>query len=332
MLRFLFRRPVLAVGLLAAFWWAWPGAPDAPEPRVQAAVIAGGFVAIDGAHRIAEFSDDGTPQRELAARSIGADARIGGLGGGIGAVWRDGKQIAAALLDDDGAPKRVQRFGKRVHALCAGVASTEQRFAVAWTEADGKLWWVHGQTDAARALEVAELDAAADAGASRKLDRCWITGSKSRIALAYIDGSKLMALLCDPKRCAGPRRVRDLPKQSAVLGIGCANTSCVVATRDGNGIAAATWFDWPDKTVRTMPLPHAAPDTAVELVGTGAQVALAYATSNEPVVVTLDRAGALRTIWQGASDVVPSLAWSSGTLLVARIVDGKLAAAAVRTP
>ena len=82
----------------------------------------------------------------------------------------------------------------------------------------------------------------------------------------------------------------------------------------------------------TKPLRDASPDTRVELVGTGTQVAIAYATAGEPVVVAASRSGELTPIWQGAADGVPSIQWADGRLVIARHVGGELIGTVARVP
>src|SRR6187402_2327840 len=109
LLGFVSRRPLLSLGALAGLWWMWPDAPDTPPAApagapagVQAAVLADGFAAIDGARRIVDLDEGAHRRRELEVTGAPAGAYVVGLGGHIGLVWRDGRRIAVGLVDDDG--------------------------------------------------------------------------------------------------------------------------------------------------------------------------------------------------------------------------------------
>ncbi len=325
-LRFVSRRPLATLGVAAGLWWLWPdGASPPPPARLQAAVLADGFAAIDGGGRIAVLDAEARRGRQIAVARPPAGARVIGLAGHVGLVWRDGKRVAVAAVGDGGELEGITRFGKRVATMCEGVATNDQRFGVAWFEADGSIWFVHGPTSprgAAAALEPRQVGPA-------KADFCGIASAEDQIALLFTEGSRATLALCG-QRCAA-RRI-ELPRKSAVLGFGCARGGCAIATRGEGGAAQATWITPQGKSAWTRPLPHAGPGTPVTLAGTGAQVAIAYATANEPVVVAASPGGSIATVWQGAGDAVPSIVSSGGRLLVARTVDGEVTGSLVRVP
>jgi len=337
MARFVSRHPLVTLGAAAGLWWLWPASsspPPSPPPHAQAAVLAEGFAAIDGANRIVELDDAARRRREIAVTGAPSGGRVVGVADQIALVWRDGKRIALALVDPDGSLGRTQKFGKRVAGLCEGVASNEHQFGVAWLEADGSTWFVHGPTAArggalaAEALVEQITEPAADPA---KSGSCAIASADDKLALLISEGSRTTLTLC-ARQCGGARRI-ELPKKSTVLGFGCTRGACVVATRGAGGVVEATWVSAPQGRVEwTRPLPHASPDTRVSLAGTAAQVAIAYATSNEPVVVTASKAGAIETVWQGPADEVPGLVHARGRLLVARHAGGELAGSIVRVP
>ena len=342
-LGFVGRRPLVSLGAAAALWWLWPGgdpAPGAGRARVQpqAAALADGFAALADGGRLARFDHDAHRRRELVVREAPPGARVVGVGGGVGLVWRDGKQVAVALVDDDGRlGDRPQRFGKRVASMCGGVASNEHQFGVAWLESDGSVWFVHGPTAArGAAAEPGDGDGgglvAEAAGLPEGVagESCAIASAHDKIALLWTERGRTTLVMCG-RRCGSPGRVA-LPKGSEVLGLGCSRGGCAIATRGEGGGAALTWVTPKGRAQWTKPLPHAEPGTAVALAGTTAQVAIAYATANEPVAVTASSAGEIATVWQGAADGVPGLAHAGGRLLVARIVDGELAGSVVRVP
>ena len=336
------RHPLAALGAAAGLWWLWPASSSSPPPppHVQAAVLADGFAAIDGANRILELDDAAARRREITLIDAPAGGRVVGLGRRMGLVWRDGKQIALAAIDRHGYLESAQKLGKRVAAVCEGVASSEHRFGVAWREADGSIWFVHGPTGARgdapgeEALAeplVAEPLVAEPAADPAKSDFCAIASAGDQLALLVTEGSRTTLTLC-ARQCSSTRRI-ELPKNSAVLGFGCTRGACVVATRGAGGVVEATWVSAPQGRAQwTRPLPHARPDTRVALAGTATQVALAYATSNEPVVVTASKTGVIETVWQDAADEVPGLVYARGRLLVARHTGGELAGSIVGAP
>ena len=333
-LGFVSRRPLVALGAAAGLWWLWPASSPPPAPaRAQAAVLADGFAATAGGGRIALFGDEAERRREIAVRAAPPGARVVGVAGRVGLVWRDGKQVAVGVVADDGHLEGVSRFGKRVASMCEGVATNERQFGAAWFEADGSIWFVHGPTSPQGATESAGEAPGPTAellAEPAKADSCAIASAHDKLALLFTEGSRTTLVLCG-RRCEGARRV-ELPRKSAVLGLGCTRGGCAIATRGEGGATQATWVTPQGRAQWTKPLPHASPDTQVSLAGTGAQVAIAYATANEPVVVTVSPGGAIATVWQGAGDGVPSVVHAAGRLLVARSVDGELTASLVRAP
>lgn len=336
-LGFVSRRPLVALGAAAGLWWLWPASSPPPAPaRTQAAVLADGFAATAGGGRIALFGDEAERRREIAVRAAPPGARVVGVAGHVGLVWRDGKRVAVGVVADDGHLEGITRFGKRVASMCEGVATNEHKFGVAWFEADGSIWFVHGPTSPQGAAEPAgqpqlQLQLIEEPLAEpAKADFCAIASAHDKLALLFTEGSRTTLVLCG-RRCEGARRV-ELPRKSAVLGFGCTRSGCAIATRGESGAALATWVTPQGRVQWTKPLPHASPDTEVSLAGTRAQVAIAYATANEPVVVTVSPGGALAAVWQGAGDGVPSVVHAAGRLLVARSVDGQLTGSIVRAP
>jgi len=352
-LGFVSRRPLVALGAAAGLWWLWPSSSGPPAPaRPQAAVLADGFAALPGGDRIALFDEGAGRRGDLAVDDAPANARVVGVGGHVGLVWRDGKRVAVAVVGEDGQLEQPTKFGKRVASMCQGVATNEHRFGVAWLESDGSVWFVHGPTsprgageavgpgshgshgshgiEAIEALEALEATAGAPFAEPPKPEICMIASAHDKLALLYTEGSRTTLVLCG-RSCAAPRRI-ELPRKAEVLGFGCTRGGCAIATRAETGATLATWVTPQGRAQWTKPLPHASERAAVALAGTGAQVAIAYATANEPVVVTASPAGAIATVWQGASDAAPSLAHAAGRLFVARLVDGELAGSVVRAP
>src|SRR5262245_18964316 len=231
-LGFVTRRPLVTLGAAAGLWWLWPASSPSPAPgRAQAAVLSDGFAAIDGRGRIALLDEEAGRRREIAVAGAPAGARVVGLAGDVGLAWRDGKRVAVAVVDDDGRLEGTTRFGKRVASMCEGVASNEHRFGVAWFEADGSIWFVHGPTS--------PQEVAGEELRPAKADFCAIASAHDRIGLLWTEGSRTTLALCG-RQCTSARRV-ELPKKDAVLGFGCTRAGCVVATRSPDGDAQATW-------------------------------------------------------------------------------------------
>jgi hypothetical protein len=331
---------VIAAVTLAAYAPRPASAP--PRARPQAAVLGDGFAAIDGDNRVVELDREGVRRHALVVRGV-ASPRIVGIDGGLGAVWRDGRRVAAADVDRDGNVGAPARFGKSVQRMCLGTASNVHRFAVGWTEADGAVWIVFGPTSRTRgepaALEAEPVTGATtgeatgatlDPGGQALPTFCAVASAERKIALVWASDGKVSMSLCDRKCATFPTKVA-LGRDREVLGVGCVADACVIATRRGQAIEA-TWVSTRGKIAWTRPLRDAVPDTAIELVGTGTQVAIAYATPGEPVVVAAARTGELAPIWQGPADDVPSIQWADGRLVVVRHAGDALVSSTVRVP
>jgi hypothetical protein len=338
------RHKLLALCVIAGLWWRW----HAPSPQAashpQAAVLADGFAAIDSANRVVELDPGGARRRELTIRGV-ANPRLVGFGSGLGVVWRDGRQVAAADLDADGNPGKPARFGRNVQMMCKGTASNAHKFAVGWTEPDGAVWIVFGPTSSSSSSPGAWLpglegrdgfeatvvdDGQASGGELARPTFCAVASADRKIGLLWGEGNKISMALCDKTCPSIPTSVR-LEKGREMLGFGCIRDACVIAARDGRTVEA-TWVSLRGKPQWTKPLRDAAPDSQVELVGTGTQVAIAYATAGEPVVVAASRTGELAPIWQGAADEVPSIQWADGRLVIARHTGGQLVGSVVPVP
>jgi len=335
LLGFLRRHPLAVAGLVLA-WWLWPRSSPPPAPsRPQAAVLDDGFAAIDSSNRVVVLDDDGSRRRALSVSGI-TEPRLVGFASGMGLVWRDGKRVAAADLADDGRIGKPAKFGSNVQLMCSQTASNDHKFAVGWTERDGAVWFVHGPTAAsAEAQLIDEGSARLDenmpfAGELAKPTFCAVASAADKVALLWNDGDKVMTVKCG-KKCPNSVTRIALPKRHQPLGFGCTADACVIATREGNALYA-TWATERGKVLWTKPLRDAEPSGRVELVGTGAQVAIAYATANQPVVVAATRGGELAAVWQGEAEGVPSIQWSSGRLVIVRHVGGDLVGSVARVP
>ncbi len=321
----------VAVGI----WWWWPSSRTAVHrPMPQAAVLSNGFAATDGAgRRILTYDPEGT-QRAQVSVTLPAGTRVVGLGNGLGVVYRDGKRIVAAAVDDDGAIVGATRFGKNVQQVCAQTASNDHRFGVAWTEADGAVWFVYGPTRPADAQRV-ELPAAIAGGetgdAVAQPSYCAIAAAGDKTALLWRTGDRAYLVRCG-KKCDGLATPIGIDSRRVLLGFGCLRDACVVVTRAPDRSIDATWVASGGKLAWTQPLPGACGDTEVSIAGMKDTIAIAYSTGPEPAVVEATQAGKLTPIWRTAADpnAAPSVVWSNSKLFVVHQRAGELATAIVR--
>jgi hypothetical protein len=352
------RHKLLALCVFAGLWWRWHASSPPAASHPQAAVLADGFAAIDSSNRVVEFDPGGARRRELTIRGI-VNPRLVGFGSGLGVVWRDGRRVAAADVDAGGTPGRPMHFGKDVQMMCKGTASNAHRFAVGWTEPDGAVWIVFGPTSSSPSPSSSSSSSPSPSSASwlsglgsgelgdgieatvvddgqasgSELARptfCAVASADRKVGLLWGEGNKVSMTLCDKKCPSVPTAVR-LEKGRELLGFGCIRDACMIAARNGRTLEA-TWVSLRGKPQWTRPLRDATPDSPVELVGTGTQIAIAYATGNEPVVVAASRTGELAPVWQGAADEVPSIQWADGRLVIARHVAGHLVGSVVSVP
>jgi len=318
------KRTLIPIALVGV-WWLWPSSSHAPPHphRPQAAVLSDGFAVFEGnTRRITELDGDGAKRGERTVKVPG-DARIVGLPGGIAVIYRDGKQMVAAAVDDDGTLGKPQRFGKSVQKQCEQTATNDLRFGVAWTEADGAVWFVHGPT--ARADEGIAVETA------RQPSYCGIASAGANIALLWRDGDRVMMTWCGKSSCQYAKRI-SLDKKRMLLGFGCKRDACVIATRNPDKVTEISWVTGGGKVAWTKPLPSACTDSEVSIVGTDDAIAVAYSMGPEPIVSLARKDGSLTPVWQAAADpnTVPSIVWSSGQLFAALQRDGKLATVIVR--
>jgi hypothetical protein len=313
---------IVAAVVVGAWWWRSHHGAEQVRPVSQAAVTEEGFAVIDGSspRRIVELDRNGHRRAALRVHAP-ADARVIGLPNGRGVVWRDGKQIAIARVDDDGELDRQSRFGNKVQTVCEQTATNDAQFGVAWTESDGAVWFVHGPTQAS----AAELEASSVAP-----EYCGIASAGEKIALMWRRGARTVLTMCGRKCPAYPRAVA-IDKEHELLGFGCTKDACVIAARDA-GTTYVAWVKANGKLVWKKPLPSACADTRVEIVGLGARIAIAYSMGPEPIVSIASADGTLVPVWQATADPnsVPNLAWSDNRLLIAARRDGELATAILK--
>jgi len=318
------RRPLVALVLGGVAYLMLRG-HDTPRPAAapQAAVRSDGFAVLDGdgSRRLVELDIEGGLRRTTDIR-VTNESRVVGTRSGSAIVWRDGDKVKVAVVDSDGSLDKPQSFGKRAKRFCDGVASNDRRFAVGWVEGDGTVWFVHGPSGG----RSEDLDASTTKGA----DYCAVASAGDQIGLLWQEADKVFLTLCR-RDCKMAARI-GMDKKRTILGFGCANDGCVLATRPPSGGVDLTWLTAKGKALWTKPLPGAGERTEVSLIGAGASsLAIVAYASGTAIVSRIASDGAISEKWHSAADSLPSLAWSED-LLVAFHKGGELATELVRFP
>jgi hypothetical protein len=314
------------------------GAAGRP-PVVQAAVLADGFAVTTvgaGGRAVLELDRDGTARRTRAVRRE-VDAVLVGTRGGPALVWLEQARIHVAQVGADGGLDEPSLWGKAPVQLCDGVATDDGRFGVGWLERDGSVWMVHGPVAAGAgeaaavevtAVEVVAADAdAADAGAAdvdaahvdaQRTRWCGIASAGANIALLSRSGGKLTINRCTAKQCQPGATSVAVPPKDEVLAVGCTGQACAIATR-GAGGAQLRWVTSTGRVAWTRPLAITATSTVAMTRAGATAIALGGVTAAGAVVVGVTDAGIGATVWTDPDDqVTPALAWSRGSLLIAR--------------
>jgi hypothetical protein len=319
------RRLLLVVGLIGMWWWWRDDAAVHQDAAVhngfamQAAVLRDGF-AMRVRSRVFEIDRKGQQRKDYAV-GYGGEVRIVGTNSGPAAVWIENEKVRLVKLAT-GKPLAV--FGKHARMLCDGVATNDERFAVAWRESDATLWFVHGDTRVKRndadGADVTDSIATAtqidgDSIATYPEHWCGIASAEDLIALLWRDRNRLFIQTCTRKKCAGIAASVAFDAGDTLLGFGCVRNACLLAVRNKGGErlqlvteSGATKWRKPFHT-----------DMRVSIVGAGPDAfALGYSTGErETEIARVDRSGAIKSMWRGRdSDDAPSLAWSRDQLLV----------------
>jgi hypothetical protein len=215
-----------------------------------------------------------------------------------------------------------------VRRLCDGVASNDARFAVGWLEADDTVWIVHGPLAAgdAGAAEARELVAAATpavpalpaapADVLARTEWCGVASAGDNVALLWRAGDRLSIVMCTKNRCGGLAGTVTLDHRLPILGFGCLRDACLIAARDADGNAGVSYITASGRRRWTRRLPVS---STASILGFGDRAfAVGYASGAGAEVVRFDPTGAVTPLWRDpASATAPTLAWSSGRLLVA---------------
>jgi hypothetical protein len=307
---------VIGVGVVVA---AAPSPGDAPAiSDLQVGVLADGFVAAvsrpDGL-RVVELSANGAPRVEHRL-AIEGDARVVGTTAGpaVGVLAARKVHLVSASTGET-----LSVWGTNARTLCDGAATSAERFGVAWLEGDGTIWVVHGPTAAAG------LELAATATAPTW---CGVASAGPNLVLMWRDGARLYFNTCTKKSCRGQVSSIKLDARDAVLGAGCIEKSCLIATRAANGTAqlqlvtAAGGIKW-----------RAALDTSastVSIVGAGER---GFVVGSPNTVRGIDVAGNAVMLWRAVGDTTaPKVAWARGRVLVAWLVGATLSTSTVAYP
>jgi hypothetical protein len=289
--------------------------PSPAAPRLQVGVLGDGYVAAEqtaSGWRVVELTDDGTPRVEHALAAD--DARIVGSSIGPVAGLLAGHQVELVRASDG---RRLGAWGTHARRLCDGAASNASRFGVAWLEDDGRVWVVHGKLASA-----AGDDVPPSVGPTTW---CGVASAGRNLVLMWRDSKRMYFNTCTPKSCRGSVPFLSLDDRVALLGVGCVETACLIATRaPGAGaqlqlITAAGGIKW-----RT-PLDTAAAE--VSIVGAGND---AFAVGYPGAVIGIDRKAVVTQLWRG--DGTTAVAWARGRVLVAADAAGTLATSTVAYP
>jgi hypothetical protein len=316
------RRPVwtAAAACLVVAALVWPRHHDAGRAAgagLQLAVLHDGFAIThpgDGGHRVIELDRQGQERRATTVRH-GDDPRVVGTRAGAAVAWQDGQKVRLALVDGD---KGLSTWGKSVRQLCEGVASNDTRFAIGWLESDDRVWIVHGPVAEGEA-EVAEaIELPLPAPDAVRSEWCGVASAGDNVTMFWRDADKLKFGMCTRRRCSGLIATFKLDRRLPIIGFGCVDNACLVATRDDAGHARVALLTETSKLKWTKPLD--ASSGAVSILGVGDRgFVVGQLTRDGAEVLRFDRNGAATSLWRdGAATSAPALAWSSGRLLIAR--------------
>jgi hypothetical protein len=293
------RTVVVVLGLVVGWWWFHrsPAARAQADQR-QAAVLADGFAVRHGAS-VQLLEHDGR-RRTTHALPDERAARIFGVGSTIAAAWLKNGQLQMFDVKNN---EVIAAYGRAAQVLCDGVATNDARFAVAWRETDGGLWFLHGPTTAAAASVSLPIQVTGDAHAW-----CGVASAEALITLLWRDRDWLRINWCTAKSCSPLPSSTKLARTAEILGFGCLRDACLVAVRDGG--SASLWYVTESGSVRwKQPLPNEARNVAI--VGVADR---SFAVALPESVVRVERDGKRANLWRGSG--TPVLAWSRGRLLV----------------
>lgn len=276
-------------------WFRHGSAPHAHEQApLQAAVLTDGF-AVARANVVRELDRQGRIRAEYRVPRD-RQVRVVGTRVGVAAAWLDNARLELALLKTG----ESKGWGKSASVLCDGAASNDSRFAVAWREDSGGLWFVHGPMSAADVPTILATDA----------QWCGVASAGDRIALFWRDRGRLLFNTCTPVKCSPLPASVALAPSTEVVGFGCLANACLLAARASNGSTELLYATESGAVKWRKPLGSI--DGRVEIIGIAGN---AFAVGVPGRVVHYDRRGRSKDLWTGHG--TPALAWSRGLLLVA---------------
>jgi hypothetical protein len=314
-------RAMLAIfPMLATIAAGVPAASSPPLalPDLQVGVLGDGFVAAvptPGGVRVIELAANGETRRGHDV-AVDGDARVVGTTAGAAVGVLDGGAlhlVSASTGEDLGA------WGRNARRLCDGAASNAARFGVAWLDGDDKVWVVHGPT----ARPEPELAATAAAPTW-----CGVASAGDNLMLMWRDRARLYFNTCTRTSCRGPVSSLDLDARVALLGVGCVDNGCLIATRKPDQPAQLQLVTPAGSIKWRAPLDTAAPTVSIAgtdrgfVVGCGITTGLVRAVSRDGKSIT--------ELWRG--DGAPIVAWARGRVLIARRLGDALVTTTVGYP
>ncbi len=303
---------------------AWRACRSDPSPtaktidaHLQTAVVDGGFAFRMFPSLVIEVDRDNRRGSPTSVRLPSDGFRVVGLGPHLGIGWQSGKRVHVGELAPDGTIANTTTWGRSVRQLCEGAASNEHRFGIGWLESNGRVWMVHGNTQA-RAEVAATFGATGDIEAQR-VTWCAIASAEDRIALLWRDGRNAQMNFCNRRGCSELVTSVRIDAKSTLLGVGCVRDACLFATRDPAGKVTLRRVTERGK-ILVKSLDHVDEGSDVAVVGVGPRgFAIAYVGVDRALTVRrvgLD--GALSNLWHGEGESMAlSLAWAHDKLLVA---------------
>ena len=332
----LFAAAAITVGFSINHVGSAPAKVVAEARDLQTAVLASGFVVLEGARtdrHVIETDRDGALAGRRAVPVIAPHARVVGTSAGTAMSWLGADKLHLALVTGDGKLGEVSLWGKKVTQLCDGTASNAQRWGVGWLEKDGRVWVLHGPTS--QRAQDASASALTDSTATATT-WCGVTSAGSNIALVWREtGNRTFINFCGPNSCESNVYRVPVNQKHDLKGIACTQTSCLVALRDDAGKAHLGWMTAKGKVVWSKALTDATPESEFSLVAAGANAfAVGYTASEGATVSRVIESGSMVRAWADPySHATPALAWANDRLLVAHRHDqGSVAPEVVPLP
>lgn len=295
-----------------------------------------GFALLEGStndRHVIEVDRDGQGAKRTAVAVIASHARMVGTSHGVAMGWQNADKFEFAYVVGDGELGEVHRFGKRVTGLCDGVATSDQRWGIAWQEKDGSLWMLHGPTRRSVASTDDEVIELATAGPATW---CALTAAGKSTAFVWRDKQKRGFInYCNDRGCGNDIYRLPVSQKHSLEGIACNDTGCVLALRDERGGAMVGWMTRVGKVVWSKPLADVTPESRFSLAAAGPRAfVIGYTTREGATVVRAIESGSLVRAWADPySQATPAIAWATGRLFVAhRHAGGAVAPEVVALP